>query len=604
MTLPDLPTVLRVVVPIASAGVSAGAAFGVVRRIRSGDAYTGLARPFAGVAAVFAVLGVVYAAFELFGDNGSELVSLTLLAVAGPWLVFALRYAGRGHVLSRRWVAAGGVVLLMGVLGDVSLSFPETFASSAVDELFRPVLGLFVLMILAGVLGVSGLVLTAAWRHERLSVAHGVIAVLPVVEPVFVIQLLYAGSPLVDDLLVAGLFVVAAVVCVVGPRRYGLVDDPPGVEHRGQRLGLTDTDAAVLVADTDDRIVHANAAARATFGDIDRLPEATNAGFETLATRETISCWTRTGRRRFDPRVTRVRDRFDETLGASVALIDVTDREIRRQRLEVLNRVLRHNVRNQLDVITAHAETAGLQAVVDSADRIRELSTEARQVESLVGRDRSAATTTDLAAFVDRVVDDAVPDQSVRITTDVPSVTITLDRQLCRYALSELLENAVEHSGETPTVVVRGRETATGSRLVVADDGPGIPADERAVIDAESETPLAHGSSLGLWGVQWAVQTLGGSLSFAESDLGGTAVAVELPDRGGPTDDRSPETPDESAASGRDEAASGGGRAASRDDRAAASGGDSEPSGERPRERSDTERRDSTATEPQTGRGG
>ncbi len=120
-------------------------------------------------------------------------------------------------------------------------------------------------------------------------------------------------------------------------------------------------------------------------------------------------------------------------------------------------------------------------------------------------------------------------------------MTIELDRALCRYALSELLENAVEHGGEAPTVVVRGRETATGSRLVVADDGPGIPANERAVIDAESETALSHGSSLGLWGVQWAVQTLGGSLSFEESDLGGTAVALELPDRGAPlADDDAP----------------------------------------------------------------
>jgi Signal transduction histidine kinase len=120
-------------------------------------------------------------------------------------------------------------------------------------------------------------------------------------------------------------------------------------------------------------------------------------------------------------------------------------------------------------------------------------------------------------------------DRAEGVSVDVPSVTVGIDRELCRYALSELLENAVEHSGETPTVVVRGAETATGSRLVVADDGPGIPANEQAVIDAGSETPLSHGSSLGLWGVRWAVQTLGGSLSFEESDLGGTSCRARTP---------------------------------------------------------------------------
>jgi signal transduction histidine kinase len=87
----------------------------------------------------------------------------------------------------------------------------------------------------------------------------------------------------------------------------------------------------------------------------------------------------------------------------------------------------------------------------------------------------------------------------------------------------------VHNDGPEPRVSVRVTATGTGTRVVVADDGPGIPEAERSVIESSTESPLSHASGIGLWGASWAVQQLGGDLSFEESDLGGTAVVVELP---------------------------------------------------------------------------
>jgi hypothetical protein len=56
-----------------------------------------------------------------------------------------------------------------------------------------------------------------------------------------------------------------------------------------------------------------------------------------------------------------------------------------------------------------------------------------------------------------------------------------------------------------------------------------VPASERNVIEAESEGPLAHATSIGLWGTNWAVQTLGGELSFGESESGGASVQIDIP---------------------------------------------------------------------------
>lgn len=50
---------------------------------------------------------------------------------------------------------------------------------------------------------------------------------------------------------------------------------------------------------------------------------------------------------------------------------------------------------------------------------------------------------------------------------------------------------------------------------------------ERAVILSGEETPLQHGSGVGLWLVKWVVRNVGGTLSFADGP--GTTVEVELP---------------------------------------------------------------------------
>jgi signal transduction histidine kinase len=62
----------------------------------------------------------------------------------------------------------------------------------------------------------------------------------------------------------------------------------------------------------------------------------------------------------------------------------------------------------------------------------------------------------------------------------------------------------------------------------VADDGPGIPDHERAVLTDGEETALEHGSGLGLWLVHWVVERSGGRLSFAENDPRGSVVRMDL----------------------------------------------------------------------------
>jgi signal transduction histidine kinase len=211
-------------------------------------------------------------------------------------------------------------------------------------------------------------------------------------------------------------------------------------------------------------------------------------------------------------------------------------------RLTVLNRVLRHNLRNDLTVVRGHAELlaaalddpdlrAHAETVIDETDGLVSLGEKARTFEGLVGEDRDRESVS-LHTVVDDVVAETRrnhPDATV--TLDATDAVVETDPDLVRLAVAELVENGVVHGGETPRVEVGLSTDDDGAVVVtVVDDGPGIPDHEVAALGATGETDLEHASGIGLWLVQWSAATVGGDVTFDVSD--GTTARLRVPDRG------------------------------------------------------------------------
>ncbi len=233
-------------------------------------------------------------------------------------------------------------------------------------------------------------------------------------------------------------------------------------------------------------------------------------------------------------------DTGDGTVNSFGIYTDITEQKERERRLQVLNRVLRHNLRNDLNVVLGYAEMIAARVDDDTVDEWAETLIEtASEVASLGDRARSLDRTmregslrdheVDLGSVVDAAVSEyrrEYPD--ARIETDVDDRRVVGDGRI-ELALTELLENSVEYGGEGVHVRVTTERAAGRIDLRVDDDGPGIPDYERTVVDESSEiTQLEHGSGLGLWIVRWVADSCGGRLRFEESDLGGTAVVLSL----------------------------------------------------------------------------
>ena len=238
-------------------------------------------------------------------------------------------------------------------------------------------------------------------------------------------------------------------------------------------------------------------------------------------------------------------DRDGTVSGAVFVVLDVTERRGRRQRLAVLNRVLRHNIRNDVNVVRGHVDQLAdrlpdddrsLDVVRHRLANVLDLSDTARRIERIATTDRTERTRLDLVGVLEERIARlrrTYPDCTV--DTSVPDGVTVVGHDLLPYAFDNVLENAVEHNDSTrPHVAVEvsmsdaGDETAATVR--VRDDGPGLPDVERRVLRTGEETPLTHSTGLGLWLTNWVVRASSGRIAVDCTDTG-TTVAVELPTR-------------------------------------------------------------------------
>lgn len=213
---------------------------------------------------------------------------------------------------------------------------------------------------------------------------------------------------------------------------------------------------------------------------------------------------------------------------------DITERKHREQRLEVFNRILRHNLRNQVDVIKSHAKVLADRTdsydatqINTAADRLAAIGERARKIDQFMSREHNE-TTVDLSERVETKLDSIdFPNRDVTVTRDLPDrSTIVTDREVIDVVLESALDNAVRYAESSVEVTVAS--ASAGYEISIADDGPGIPSEELRPLEAGTETELQHGRGLGLWQLKWGVQKLNGRLSFDINQ--GTTVRITVPD--------------------------------------------------------------------------
>jgi signal transduction histidine kinase len=94
-----------------------------------------------------------------------------------------------------------------------------------------------------------------------------------------------------------------------------------------------------------------------------------------------------------------------------------------------------------------------------------------------------------------------------------------------------LVDNAVEAMERQGGIVIETQRDGSNNivRVVVADDGPGIPAAERDKLFLPYYSTKQRGSGLGLAIVRRIIAEHGGSIEVADNTPRGTRFTIELP---------------------------------------------------------------------------
>ena len=230
---------------------------------------------------------------------------------------------------------------------------------------------------------------------------------------------------------------------------------------------------------------------------------------------------------------------------------DITQRKRYEQRLleqrddlETLNEVLRHDIRNDLQLIEAYADMLDqhvddegrehLKKVQQSADNAISLTDTAGDLANVLLR----SDTDDCAKFIDlkpaltaefEEVRELNPEATMTITDPLPDIEVAAG-ELLSSVFRNLLKNAIQHNDkDRPEITVSVQIAEETAVVRVADNGPGVRDELKPEIFGKGEKGLdSAGTGIGLYLVQTLVESYGGSVRVEDNDPEGAVFVVEL----------------------------------------------------------------------------
>ncbi|MXR52455.1 PAS domain S-box protein [Halovenus sp. WSH3] len=205
-----------------------------------------------------------------------------------------------------------------------------------------------------------------------------------------------------------------------------------------------------------------------------------------------------------------------------------TEQKLKSQRddLELLNQVVRHDIRNDLQVVSTYAELleehvdeAGqkhLERLKESNEQAAELTITARDLTDVILRSEVELEPVPLKSVIDSEISEIQPahaDATFTVDQSLTELSVLADEML-NTVFRNLLKNAVQHNDkEQPEVRITAEEDGDTVLVRVRDNGPGVPDSQKETIFGKEEKGLeSEGTGIGLYLVREIVTGYGGEI--------------------------------------------------------------------------------------------
>jgi len=223
---------------------------------------------------------------------------------------------------------------------------------------------------------------------------------------------------------------------------------------------------------------------------------------------------------------------------------DITAEKRREQELEALNRIIRHDIRNDMSVILGWAElletqvddtdAEPLQHILTAGHHVVELTEIARDyAETVVSGEGIEPNPVSLPSVLEEEVvlrRESYPSAEFEIVGEIPDVDV-MANEMVGSVFRNLLNNAVQHNDkDVPVVEIECEMHEAETSIRIADNGPGVPDEQKErIFEKEQKGIGSSGTGMGLYLVRTLVDGYGGDVQLADNEPTGCVFTVRLP---------------------------------------------------------------------------
>ncbi len=210
-------------------------------------------------------------------------------------------------------------------------------------------------------------------------------------------------------------------------------------------------------------------------------------------------------------------------------------REQQQREIEIYLSLLRHDLRNDLNLLMGNTEL--LQMTLENPSSQVSFILEStmavcnRMLDLLNKFTATENVARELISIINMVVDktrQAQPQMQIRVNIDdnIDRIEIQPSR-LIPMVFENLLRNVVIHAGTNANVEIDIHLTQDHAEILVSDDGPGVAEEIRPRLFCRGVSTRNGGQ--GLYLCREVLRSVGGDITLAESKIGGASFRVTIP---------------------------------------------------------------------------
>ena len=217
--------------------------------------------------------------------------------------------------------------------------------------------------------------------------------------------------------------------------------------------------------------------------------------------------------------------------------------EEQRDNLQLLNQVMRHDIRNDLQLIGAYAELLErhvdeegreyLKIIKENTESAVDLTATARDLSQVMLGGGVEERAVSLAPALNQQIEETrsgYPKAVVTVEGSISDADV-IGNDMLGSVFRNVLQNAIQHNDKTPPkVVVSTAQTDDRIEVRIADNGPGVPDAQKEDIFGKGEKGLGSaGAGIGLYLVRSLVDGYGGAVWGEDTDPEGAVFVISLP---------------------------------------------------------------------------